>query len=165
MILGIDCSRFASPQPTGVELYTDRIVDGIVRQADQLGCDEIRLYVKNAIQVERLLDLIEESGQKNVQVRLIEHQRLWTVFWFSWEMLRRPVDVLFVPSHTLSLRVSKKSVLTVHGVEALVFSESLYVVSALAAALVDSASQEKGYAFYCGLQCGQKRSYEVFRSP
>src|SRR3990172_10837878 len=98
MILGIDCSRFVLPQPTGVEIYTDRVVEGIVSRADHLGYDEVRLYAKAAAEVEKLLDLIEEYGQKNVKVKLIDHQRFWTALWLSWEILWNRPDVLFVPS-------------------------------------------------------------------
>lgn len=124
MILGIDCSRFAAERPTGVELYTNHLVEGIIAQADALGYDEIRLYVRNAQQLERLLYLIETSGQKTLQVRLIERPYLWTLVWLSWEILRRPTDVLFVPSHTLPLVVPKRSLLAVHGVEALLFPQA-----------------------------------------
>lgn len=124
MILGIDCSRYAAEKPTGVELYTNHIVEGVLAQADVLGYDEVRLYVKNAQQLEKLLYLIEQSGQKSPQVRLIERPFLWTLLWLSWEMLRRPIDRLFVPSHTLPLIVPPQSVLTVHGVEALLFPQA-----------------------------------------
>lgn len=124
MILGIDCSRYAAEKPTGVELYTNHLVEGIILQADTLGYDEIRLYVKNAQQLEKLLYLIETSAQKTLQVKLIERPYLWTLLWLSLEMLRRPVDVLFVPSHTLPLVVPGRSILTVHGVEALLFPQA-----------------------------------------
>ncbi|MDP2691712.1 MAG: glycosyltransferase family 1 protein [Candidatus Gracilibacteria bacterium] len=124
MILGIDCSRYAADQPTGVELYTDRIVEGLVRQADRLGYEEVRLYVKNARQVRQLLDLIETSGQQTPQVKLIERRRLWTLVGLSWELLRWRVDVLFIPSHALPLVLPRRSFLTVHGVEALLIPQA-----------------------------------------
>ncbi len=124
MILGIDCSRMAAVQPTGVELYTDRIIEGLLGQADRLGYEEIRCYVKNAPQLEALLDLA--GNWKNLEIKpvLIEKQSLWTFFWLSWEMMRRPVDKLFVPSHMLPLMCPQQTVLTVHGIESLLIPKA-----------------------------------------
>lgn len=111
-------------KPTGVEVYTDRLLDRLIPQADTLGYEEVRLYVKTVKQLEKCLFLIEESKLNNVQVRLIDHGRLWTLLWLSWEMIWRPVGKLFVPSHAMPLFFSKGSVLTVHGVEALRFPQA-----------------------------------------
>ncbi len=40
--------------------------------------------------------------------------RLWTHVRLSWEMVTRPPDVLFVPSHVLPLAHPRRSVVTVH---------------------------------------------------
>jgi glycosyltransferase involved in cell wall biosynthesis len=124
MILGIDCSRMAAAQPTGVELYTDRVIAGLLGRADELGYEEIRCYVKNAPQLEAILDLADNSKKSEIKAVLIEKQTLWTFFWLSLEMLRRPVDRLFVPSHMLPLICPKDSVLTVHGIESLLLPKA-----------------------------------------
>jgi glycosyltransferase involved in cell wall biosynthesis len=124
MILGIDCSRMTAAQPTGVELYTDRVIEGLLSRADELGYDIIRCYVKNASQLEAILDLAEPSKQVAIKPILIEQESLWTFFWLSWEMLRRPVDTLFVPSHMLSLICPNRSVLTIHGIESLLLPKA-----------------------------------------
>ena len=121
MILGIDCSRYAASQMTGVEVYTNRVIEGILARAGSLGYEEIRLYVKNHHQVEQLKRLTGQVGQSVLKVQLIERGRGWTLLWLSWELFRQPVDVFFVPSHTLPLWLPRKSLLTVHGVEALLF--------------------------------------------
>jgi len=131
MVLGIDCSRYAAEKPTGVETYTDRVVDGFIDRADQLGYQEIRLYVRSAPQVEQLLYKIEKSGQKTLKVVLIEKKRLWTLVWLSWEMIRNQIDVLFVPSHTLPFMLPRRSVMTVHGLEALLFPKAYSIVQNL----------------------------------
>ncbi|MGE3279049.1 MAG: glycosyltransferase family 4 protein [Candidatus Altimarinota bacterium] len=124
MILGIDCSRYAASQLTGVEVYTDRVIEGILAQAGSLGYQEIRLYVKNQHQVEQLKKFTGQVGQSILKVYLIERGRAWTLIWLSWELIRRPIDVLFVPSHTLPFLVPRKSLLTVHGVEALLYPKA-----------------------------------------
>ena len=131
MILGIDCSRYAAEKPTGVETYTDRVVDGLIARADQLGFQEVRLYVRSAPQVEQLLYKIEKAGQKTIKVVLIERGKLWTLVWLSWEIIRNPIDVLFVPSHTLPILVPRYSVMTVHGLEALLFPQAYTVIQRL----------------------------------
>jgi len=127
MILGIDCSRFDLEKPTGVEVYTDRVVEGIIKQADSLGFEEVRLYAKTAEQVEKLLFLTEKWKQGTVQVKLINWPYLWTLGGLSWELLRRKVDVLFVPSHTIPLVVPKQVLWTVHGIEAVTFPQAYSV--------------------------------------
>lgn len=124
MILGIDCSRMEAAQPTGVELYTDRVITGLLRHVDALGYEEIRCYVKNAPQLEAILDLIGETQKGLIKPVLISRQRMWTFLGLSWEMLRRPVNCLFVPSHMLPLICPKRSVLTVHGIESLLFPKA-----------------------------------------
>ncbi|MDP3975417.1 MAG: glycosyltransferase family 1 protein [bacterium] len=124
MILGIDCSRLASERPTGVELYTDRVLEGLIQRADQLGYDEVRCYVRNARQVEQLLFWKDKYRAEKTKVRLIECKRLWTYLGLSWELFRRPVDAFFEPSHVLPWFAPKRSVLTVHGVEALLLPQA-----------------------------------------
>jgi len=124
MILGIDCSRYAAEQPTGVEVYTDRMVEGLLTQLPELGYEQVRLYVKTPRQLERLLRMIEEAQLKNIEVVLIERQKFWTLIGLSWQLLWHPVDVLFVPSHTMPIFTPRKSLLTVHGLESYHFPDA-----------------------------------------
>lgn len=125
MVLGIDCSRYASLQTTGVEIYTNRMVEGIITKADSLGFAEVRLYVREKRQEETLKALIEKSGQKLVNIRLIPHERFWTLLWLTIELSRNPIDAFFEPSHTLPLIVPARTIINVHGVEA-VFTPEAY---------------------------------------
>lgn len=124
MILGIDCSRYAASQLTGVEVYTDRVIEGLLSQANSLGYQEIRLYVRNQHQVEQLKKFTSQVGQSSMTVRLIDRQRMWTLVWLSWELIQHPIDVLFVPSHTLPFMVPRKSLMTIHGLEALLYPKA-----------------------------------------
>jgi glycosyltransferase involved in cell wall biosynthesis len=131
MILGIDCSRYAASQLTGVEVYTDRVIEGLLSQANSLGYQEIRLYVRNQHQVEQLKKFTSQVGQNSMKVVLIDRQRMWTLVWLSWELIRHPIDVLFVPSHTLPFMVPRKSLMTIHGLEALLYPKAYTLVQRL----------------------------------
>ena len=122
MILGVDCSRMSQENPTGVEHYTNHLVKGLVESSQKLGYQSIRLYVKNAQQLQQLLQMTERNAL--CEVVLISTKRLWTLWGLSKELFKRPVDVLFVPSHVLPLVVPQKSFLTVHGVEALLYPKA-----------------------------------------
>ena len=124
MILGIDCSRYAATQPTGVEIYTDRVIEGLLSQAGSLGYQEIRLYVKNLYQAEQLKKFTDQVGQNVLKVQMIDRQKFWTLLWLTWELVRRPIDVLFVPSHTLPFLVPRRSLMVVHGIEAMLFPKA-----------------------------------------
>ncbi len=117
MILGIDCSRYRCLQPTGVEVYTDHIVEGIVAKSSELAMKEIRLYVRTKVQEEKLKALFAGKSQSNITIRLLEHQKFWTLFWFTIELSTHPIDALFVPSHTLPLMTPKRVLFTPHGIE------------------------------------------------
>jgi glycosyltransferase involved in cell wall biosynthesis len=54
-------------------------------------------------------------------VRVIPFPRLWTHLRLSWEMVRRPPDVLFVPAHVLPLVHPRASLVTVHDLGYLYF--------------------------------------------
>lgn len=43
-------------------------------------------------------------------------KKLWTQIRLSWEMLKNPVDVLFIPAHSFPF-FTKKLVITIHGLE------------------------------------------------
>lgn len=122
MILGIDCSRMGSEKPTGVELYTDRVLAGVFQKVEQLGYDEVRCYVSTVRQLELLLDVKEQHPV--VQPVLIERHSLWTLMGLSWELFRRPVQRLFVPSHMLPFWAPRGSVVTIHGIESLLFPQA-----------------------------------------
>jgi glycosyltransferase involved in cell wall biosynthesis len=65
--------------------------------------------------------------------RIMPFPRLWTHMRLSWEMLMRPPDILFVPSHVLPLAHPQRSVVTVHDLgylyypDAHTLSQNLYL--------------------------------------
>lgn len=102
MKIGIDASRYSHESATGVEWYSKHIVEGLLKE--NKGKDEIILYSRVPLKL---------AGAKN---RVISAKRFWTLWALSKEIKRDKPDVLFVPSHTLPLRLPKKSVIMIHDV-------------------------------------------------
>lgn len=109
MILGIDASRYAHPQATGVEWYSHYLLNELVPLLGREHNAQIRLYSPNDFKFDGDLPF-------NVRKRVIPLFRLWTTLRLSLEILIHPVDVLFVPSHTLPFFSPKKTVITIHDV-------------------------------------------------
>lgn len=102
MLVGIDASRAISRYPTGTEVYSRELTHALL----QLGSSyRFRLYFR-APPPPDAFALAER--------RAIPFPRLWTHVRLSWEMVRRPPDVLFVPAHVLPLIHPRLSLATVH---------------------------------------------------
>jgi glycosyltransferase involved in cell wall biosynthesis len=54
---------------------------------------------------------------ENWRIKVIKWPYLWTQIGLSLELLFHPVDVLFVPAHTVPLVHPKNTVVTIHGLE------------------------------------------------
>jgi len=109
MIIGIDASRALRPQKTGTEWYSHELIQGLSR-LDLV--DQIRLY--GAISRKKLGFVLPALMQyRHLHWPL---KRLWTQGRLSWEMLRMPPDVLFVPSHVIPVIHPKNTVTTLHDV-------------------------------------------------
>jgi glycosyltransferase involved in cell wall biosynthesis len=91
MIIGIDGSRAFFPQRTGIEEYSYQVIKHLV---DKLKDHEVVLFVRKSQQ-------INFSLPENWTVKIIKWPRFWTQIGLSLEMLLHPVDVLFVPAHTV----------------------------------------------------------------
>ncbi len=101
MKIGIDASRYADNEATGVEWYSYHIINGLIAEAKN---HDILLYSRRKLRV---------KGAKN---RVLPAKRLWTLRALSKEMKVNPPDALFVPSHVLPLTLPKKSVIMIHDV-------------------------------------------------
>jgi len=104
MEIGIDASRATTPQPTGTEHYSWRLINGLLRLSDG---HRYRLYMRERPAVGHFLDV---SHAEHV---VMPFGRLWTHARLSAEMLLHPPDVLFVPAHVLPLIHPRRSVVTV----------------------------------------------------
>jgi glycosyltransferase involved in cell wall biosynthesis len=103
MIIGIDASRTTAARRTGTENYSLHLVRELLTLGEAR-C--FRLYFNQAPRP----GLLPEGADW----RVVRFPRLWTHFRLSWEMVTRPPDLLFVPSHVLPLVHPQRSVVTVH---------------------------------------------------
>jgi len=103
MLVGIDASRATSLQRTGTENYSLYLIRHLLALNDH----RYRLYFN----VVPSLGLFPQGD--NWEARVMPFPRLWTHLRLSWEMARRPPDLLFVPAHVIPL-IHPRSVVTVH---------------------------------------------------
>ena len=108
MKIAIDASRAFLKNPTGIEEYSYQVIK------------HLRPFLKK----EKVVLLVHPLSQKidfklpdNWRVKKIPLTYFWTQLGLSGEMLFHPVDLLFVPAHTLPLIRPKKTLVTVHGLE------------------------------------------------
>ncbi len=107
MIIGIDVSRAFLLKRTGIEEYSYQVVNHLMKKTDK---HQVILYLRKNQKIDFELP-------KNWQTRTIKLKYFWTQVGLSLEMLWRPVDVLFVPAHTVPLIHPKNTFVTVHGLE------------------------------------------------
>ncbi|MFA6184387.1 MAG: glycosyltransferase family 1 protein [Parcubacteria group bacterium] len=129
MKIGIDASRAFLKKRTGIEEYSFQVIKNL---RDKLKNVEVTLYIRP-----RGINASVENFDipKNWKIQKINFPIFWTQIGLSLEMLIHPVDVLFIPAHTvpiihprgfimdklLKLFYGKnknfKTVVTVHGLE------------------------------------------------
>lgn len=114
MIIGIDASRAFLAQRTGIEEYSYQVIKHLRRYLKE---NSVVLYIRPGQEVD--FDLPEKWS-----VKTINRRRLWTQIGLSLEMKKNPVDVLFVPAHTVSLIHPKNTVVTIHGLEYEIFPKA-----------------------------------------
>ncbi len=109
MKIGIDASRALIKQRTGIEEYAYQAIKNL---REHLGDHEVFLYVKEKGKKNLDFDL-----PKNWKIKVVPFNYFWTQTGLSWEMLTRPIDVLFIPAHTVPFVHPRKTIVTVHGLE------------------------------------------------
>jgi len=103
MLVGLDASRSVAARRTGTENYSLHLIQNLL----DLGAAHLfRLYFNQPPAAGLFSDRAEQ--------RVMPFPRLWTHLRLSWEMQRRPPDVLFVPSHVVPLIHPRRTVVTVH---------------------------------------------------
>ena len=110
MKIGIDASRAFVEEKTGTEEYSYELISHMASDFSFSKEDEIFLFVKWGTHIDFALP-------SNFFVKEIEGNFLWTQWHLSCELMKNPVDVLFVPAHTIPFWHPKKSVATIHGLE------------------------------------------------
>ncbi len=119
MLIGIDASRAIAPRLTGTERYSREIIASLLQAGAQR--HRFRLYFRPGRQgddAERAQFLNALPPGANIQPIVIQQSRLWTHLGLGREMVTRPPDSLFVPSHVLSIGLPRalRTVVTVHDV-------------------------------------------------
>lgn len=107
MLIGIDASRAFTPQRTGTENYSLKLIDTLTKLDKK---NNYTLYVRDT-PLHRDLKL-----PKNFRVKVISLAYLWTQVGLAFECLFNPPDVLFVPAHTMPVirRPALRTVVTIH---------------------------------------------------
>ena len=105
MLIGIDASRATRARRTGTENYALHLIRGLLALGQS---HRYRLYF-NQPPPPGLF-----PPAPNWEPRVIPFPRLWTHVRLSWEMVRQPPDVLFVPAHVLPVIRPRRSLVTVH---------------------------------------------------
>ncbi len=110
--IGIDASRAVIAQRTGTEHYSASLLAALARLPEAEPFN-FKLYVN--------IDSAGEARERlgfdlppNWRVVAAPFPRMWTHLRLSWEMLRKPPGLLFVPSHVVPLWHPRRTVVTVH---------------------------------------------------
>ena len=103
MSIGIDASRAVSAAPTGTEGYSYHLIRALLPLL--LPKHTVRLYLREPAPADAF---------PGAEARLIPCPRLWTHARLSWEMLRQPPALLFVPAHVLPLARPSRALVTIH---------------------------------------------------
>jgi glycosyltransferase involved in cell wall biosynthesis len=115
VLIGIDASRAVASSPTGTEVYSLNVIRELLRAS---GDHRFRLYFRQAP--------LPNLGltARNAQQRVIGPRRLWTHLGLSWEVVKSPPDVLYVPAHVLPAVRRSRAVVTIHDVGYLDYPEA-----------------------------------------
>jgi glycosyltransferase involved in cell wall biosynthesis len=111
MTIGIDASRAFVKTKTGIEEYSYQVIKHL---RDCLGGQTVILYLDPRVNGKKYIDF---DLPENWKVKFLRAPKFWTQVRLSLEMLSHPVDVLFVPAHTVPLIHPKNTVVTIHGLE------------------------------------------------
>ncbi len=128
MKIGIDASRAFLKNRTGIEEYSYQVIKHL---RGKLNKAEVILYLRPNKMFCKSCDF---KIPKNWRIKIIRWPRLWTQFGLSLEMLVHPVDVLFIPAHTIPIinpnhflvkiirwlkkkKGKAKTIVTIHGLE------------------------------------------------
>ncbi len=109
VIIGIDASRAFVKNKTGIEEYAYQVIKNL---RYKLKNTQVVLYTRPGGD-----EQVDFKLPAKWQVKVLPWKYLWTQGALSFEMLVNPIDVLFVPAHTLPFIYPAKSVVTIHGLE------------------------------------------------
>lgn len=111
MLIGIEATRANKPTKTGVEWYAWHVIQELKKLTTNDGNSWV--VYSNHVLTGGLEVLPENWYEDRIKWPLPFG---WTQFRLSFELYRRPVDVLWLPGSTLPRFVPKQTVVTVHDV-------------------------------------------------
>ena len=109
-VIGIDASRAFIKNRTGIEEYSFQAIKNLMNKLDD---HQVILYIKRS----QKSQVKSQKLPENWRVKVIKWPYLWTQIGLSLELLFHPVDVLFVPAHTVPIVHPKNTIVTIHGLE------------------------------------------------
>jgi len=110
ILIGIDASRANKIKKTGTEWYSYHLIQELKKIAPQYRDAGFILYSAEPLRGD--LGILPRNWESRVLAW--SPKRFWTQIRLSWEMWRRPPDILFIPAHTIPIIHPKKVVTTVH---------------------------------------------------
>lgn len=112
MVIGFDGSRAFQGKRTGTENYSYQLLKNLAK-IDRV--NQYIVYLRPSC-LSGTQGLALQSWPRNFQFKEINWPRLWTQGGLALQTFKDPLDVLFVPAHTLPLirKPGLKTVVTVH---------------------------------------------------
>jgi glycosyltransferase involved in cell wall biosynthesis len=106
MLIGVDATRAIRPVQTGTESYSHHVIEALLARPTEY---HYRLYVDRDPG-----SLLPTSDRSDIRVVKLGH--LWTHAGLGVEVLRRPPDLLFIPSHVMPLVCRPPAVAVIHDI-------------------------------------------------
>jgi len=107
MRIGIDASRAFQKNRTGIEEYSYQIIENLM---NKLEGHRVILYIRENQKIDFKLP-------NNWKTKVIKWPYLWTQIGLSLELLFHPVDILFIPAHTVPIIHPENTAVVIHGLE------------------------------------------------
>lgn len=116
MLIGLDASRAGKKVKTGTEWYSYHLISNLAK----IDFKNNYILYTSSDSLDLPLNL-----PKNFQIKTLNwpFRYLWTHFRLSWEMLTKPVDILFIPAHSVPLIHRGRTIVTIHDLGFLHFPE------------------------------------------
>jgi glycosyltransferase involved in cell wall biosynthesis len=111
MKIGIDASRAFQKNKTGIEEYSYQVIRHL---GNHLVGHQVFLYLDHRVNKKEYVDFDLPQDWK---IKFLKAPIFWTQARLSLEMIFYPVDVLFVPAHTVPLIHPRNTIVTIHGLE------------------------------------------------
>lgn len=110
MTIGFDGSRAFTQNRTGTENYSYHLLKNLARIDHK---NQYIIYIRSGLASQ---GWTLRGWPSNFQFSIINFPRLWTQLGLAWHTFIDPIDVLFVPAHTVPLirKPGLKTVMTVH---------------------------------------------------